>query len=127
MDEQGASYPETSPSLLCAARFIKPKFGFGVCVGVVYSCVAWVKSDRLLGPEMIRKIGLRPGDKLHEQLFATDEERQPTSISGIYQATPRSDTLPVSMDNLAASLEAALTAADVAAANAAFAKERQAS
>ena len=80
-----------------------------------------------LGPEMIRKIGLRPGDKLHEQLFATDEERQPTSISGIYQATPRSDTLPVSMDNLAASLEAALTAADVAAANAAFAKERQAS
>lgn len=43
----------------------------------------------------IEVVGLRPGEKLYEELFDHGEERLPSGLSGVFEAEPQAVALPV--------------------------------
>jgi O-antigen biosynthesis protein WbqV len=70
-----------------------------------------------LRPEVDVKIqftGLRPGEKLFEELFHGSEQTAPTGFAGLLMASPRTADLPL-VEAAMADIEAAAAAGDVAA------------
>ncbi|QAY78040.1 nucleoside-diphosphate sugar epimerase/dehydratase [Sphingosinicella sp. BN140058] len=53
-------------------------------------------AGRPLDDDAIRVVGLRPGEKLYEELFDASEERVPSQIPGVFEARP----CPLPLDRL---------------------------